>query len=608
LIRAWFVAMSLFFAAGPSVAQEFVDPDPRVRSRLHLAGELLRESRFEEALALFREAVESAPGDPRAERGLKMCLLELKQYDELLTILERSLEATPNNPAILEELGTVAARKGDREASLGWWRRILDVQDRSRGSYASVTDLLTRNRMLDEALVLYAEADSLYPGQFTREKAALHELRFEFDDATTEYLKSLERSPTSLSYVEGKLLRIGESEEGLGSVIDRVEGWIAGLPARNATVAELGTVEVVFRKLLGDLYLESGNHDRAREQYFALVDEAPTQFSSLLVFGKRCQADAEYDVAIRVFEYIVEHAPNVRAVPSALSEIATCQAALRRWDDAIATYERIISEYQETDFALAARYQLARTLMSGPKNFDRAEELFRELLHESDGPWAEAEPQFGVAECEIRRGELERGRAIYAAMRERPFRPETLERSIYEEARALVYLGQFARADTLFKSVATTYPRGLHVNDALEYSILLNTNEDGDEILKSFAAGLHALRREDAVVAVGILEELVRAHPEAAIADEALLALGQAYRESGRHKQALTTLQTAVDRAQVMDLAADARLLRAQIYAEDLLDSALARKEYEELLVAYPETLAADRARDLLATLTRTLP
>ena len=56
------------------------------------------------------------------------------------------------------------------------------------------------------------------------------------------------------------------------------------------------------------------------------------------------------------------------------------------------------------------------------------------------------------------------------------------------------------------------------------------------------------------------------------------------------------------------DLAAEARFLEAEILARDLGDVAGALAQYEELLVTYPETLAADRAREEVAILKRALP
>ncbi len=598
--------------AAPSAAQ-LPEPVDAARSRLHLANELVRENRFDEALELYREIVDANPGHAKATRGLKSCLLELKRYDELLEILERELARSPRHPAILEELGTASARKGDREAALGWWRQILDVQEQTRGSYSFVADLLARNRMFDEALAIYAEADTVHPGKFTRQKASLHELRFEFEEATNEYLKFLQQSPTALSYVEGRLLRIGENEDGLGPVIGRVERWIdtrvpKPVPLPPDAPKRPLTDRVVFTKLLGDLYLESGDHDQARQHYFRLVDEEPGQFSALLVFGKRCQTDGEHEVAIRVFERIVDDFPNVRAVPNALLEIATSQSQLELWDDALATYGQLTSTYPETDYAHTARFETGRILREGKRDPDAAEEVFRRLIHTGPGPWGEADPQFEVAECAIWRSDLETARGIYGAIRSRKFSEPTRERALYEEARTLFYLEQFPAADSLFKQVANQFPKGLHVNDALEFSILINTNTDTDEVMGQYAQARHQLRISEPDDAVTTLVTLTEKHPNAFLVDEALLLLGHAHRESGDPAQALNALERAVAEAQVMDLAAAARLLRAQILQEDLGDSAGALAEYEELLVTYPETLAADRARDLSADLQRALP
>lgn len=589
-----------------------IEPDANVYSRLQLAESYAGEGRFEEALDIYREIHEAHPENMRAERGRKACLLELKRYDELLTILEREHAEAPDDPAILEELGTVAARKGDREAAARSWLRILDTQGHSRGAFGLVTDLLTRNRLLDEALDVYAQADSLYPGEFTRQKAALHELRFEFDAATREYVKFLVESPTALSWVEGRLLRIGESEQGLDPVIRRVDAALRAsapaTPTGSAAPRRVRTTDLVLRKLLADLALEAGRHEDARVQYFKLVDDDPGQVPALVVFGKRCETDGAWDVAMKVFERLTRDLRDARALPGALSEIATCQRALRRWDDALATYDRLAADYPETDFALDARFQSGVILREGRGKPAEAEAAFRELVSLARGPWPEAEPQFQVAECALYLGDLARARGIYSAIRARDFSEETRERALFEEALARFYAAEFDSADSLFKQVALKFPRGEHVNDALEMSILLNTNAGEPKFLSEYAEARLALRTARPADAVARLEALSHDHADAQIVDETLLLLGEARRRAGDPTHALEALDQAVSRAQVPDLAASARLLKAQILAEDLHDREHALSEYEELLVAYPETLAADRARERVAKLTRAVP
>ncbi|MGQ0721067.1 MAG: tetratricopeptide repeat protein, partial [Candidatus Eiseniibacteriota bacterium] len=372
-------------------AQPPASPQSVVRSRLHLATELQRERRFEEALALYREIYEADPGDPRITRGLKECLLELKLHDELAVILERELARDPDDPALLSELGTVAAQRGEREEAVRWWRRILEVQGGSAGAYSMVTELMKRSRMLDEALAVYVEAEAVHPGRFTQQKAELHELQFDFTQATAEYLRFLKERPTALSYVEGRLLRMGETEDGLGAVIGRVEQWLAaGGPSGPEAEEEPGSAAnpsaLVFRKLLGDLYLEAGDHERAGEHYFRIADEVPGQFGSLLSFGKRCQTDGKHTAAIRVFEHLVERPGDARLVPAALTEIARSWAALSNWDAALAAYGRLTAEFAETDYGLAARLETGRILRDGRRDVAAAEPLFRELIALGSGP------------------------------------------------------------------------------------------------------------------------------------------------------------------------------------------------------------------------------
>jgi tetratricopeptide (TPR) repeat protein len=588
----------------PSPANRSVD----VRSRLHLAEELLREKRYAEALELYRELDRANSTDPRVRMGLKSCLLELKQYDELDRLLRRELEEWPDDPSVLEQLGTTSARRGNRDEAIRWWRKILDVQDRSRGSFELVADLFARNRMLDEALALFAEADSLFPGEFTRQKAALHETRFEYDQATQEYLRYLESNPSSLSYVEGKLMRIGESEGGLQKVIERVSRAAKAHETKPKTPGEDSGIDSIFyRKLLGDLYLEADNHDGAAEQYLQLAKESPSQFSSLIVFGKRCQTDGAYDAAIRVFQYIVDQQPDARAVPSALSEIAACQTQLRRWDDALVTYDRLEKGYPETTYALAARSERAQILLRGKGLPDQAEAVYREILEE-DGPWGEADPQFGIAECALWKEDFTKAHGILNEIRTREFSETTRERALYEDASTYLYEGNFAQADSLFKEVAKQFPKGPHVNDALLYSILVNTNPDEPETLGQYGTALHRLRTGRVKEAIPLLQALEKEKPTAAIADEVLVLLGRAHRENGEPQTAIAVLDRAIQAAQVPDLGAQARLMKADVLGKDLHQSQAALAEYEEILVSAPETLAADRAREEAAALRRALP
>src|SRR6185436_10152781 len=124
-----------------------------------------------------------------------------------------------------------------------------------------------------------------------------------------------------------------------------------------------------------------------------------------------------------------------------------------------------------------------------------------------------------------------------------------------------------------FKEVAKQYPKGAHVNDALSYSILVNTNPDDAETLHRYGTALHRLHTGRVKEAIPLLESLEKEKPTAAISDEVLLLLGRAHRENGNPEGAIAVLNRAITAAQVPDLGAESRLLKADILSKDLHQS-----------------------------------
>ena len=87
----------------------------------------------------------------------------------------------------------------------------------------------------------------------------------------------------------------------------------------------------MFRKLVGDLHLEAGDHASAGEQYFRLVEEAPEQLASLLAFGERCQSDGRHVVAIAVFELASALSVPVRSAALRAAAIGGIGALAGYW-------------------------------------------------------------------------------------------------------------------------------------------------------------------------------------------------------------------------------------------------------------------------------------
>ena len=98
---------------------------------------LVRRQRFQEAIPVFRSALVLAPDDPRVLNNLAFCLLHARE--DLLVALRHAVKADkldPNNPHILETIGSLNLAVGDAPAAARYleraWARSLqhspDVQ------------------------------------------------------------------------------------------------------------------------------------------------------------------------------------------------------------------------------------------------------------------------------------------------------------------------------------------------------------------------------------------------------------------------------------------------------------------------------------------------
>ena len=101
-----------------------------VDSLLERGNRLIRQGRYAEAVPVFRDALALAPDDPRVLNNLAYAMLH--GDGELLVALRHSAKAAqldPDNPLILETLGSINLRVGDSLAAVHYlkqaWARSL---------------------------------------------------------------------------------------------------------------------------------------------------------------------------------------------------------------------------------------------------------------------------------------------------------------------------------------------------------------------------------------------------------------------------------------------------------------------------------------------------
>jgi Flp pilus assembly protein TadD len=129
---------------GGSVTSASSDPDPALSSRagagpgaahLRLAGRLIREGLFREALHSFREACRLAPDEPEAHFGVALASTELGLERQARLAVARALELDPNHPLANLLAAHLFQSNGDPTGAREYYEQYLRLEP--QGPFAS---------------------------------------------------------------------------------------------------------------------------------------------------------------------------------------------------------------------------------------------------------------------------------------------------------------------------------------------------------------------------------------------------------------------------------------------------------------------------------------
>ena len=116
-----------------------------------------------QAVSLLRPAAERDPDDVDALEGWGIALWKDKRPREALEILDRVIQKEPRRELALGDAALVALEMDDAERSIGYWRRLLEVNPHSWQSHGYFGQALALRRQWPEAVRQCREALRINP-------------------------------------------------------------------------------------------------------------------------------------------------------------------------------------------------------------------------------------------------------------------------------------------------------------------------------------------------------------------------------------------------------------------------------------------------------------
>jgi len=559
--------------------------------QLRVASQFERLNQYHKALEIYRALEPNYPNNPIIFDGIVRNMLQLKQYDDAVTLCQTRLETDPDNAQYLRWLGESLIKVGQREEGIKQWERILQL-DPSDNSVITVANLYFSNGMLDEATQTYLKGrqQRQNPTLFSRELARIYEVQMNFREAIREYLLYMYAQPSQQAWVEGRIKKLAE-DEGI---------WSLALEVTQAALAEFPN-EVNIRKVLGDLYLISGQAAKGLAEIIIFDQKSNGNGRELLNFGRRCMDEGEYETARHAFDHLLTHYPTSPFAIQGQIYQAETLSKLGDYDAAIEAYRQIINRNPRSNQAADAYVKMGNLYLDKLHQPDNAIETYSQYLSQFSRSVAAIDVRFRVGDAYLVKGELENAQKQYESIMQATAAADIVEKAKYKLGYLALLQGDLERAGDILTGMIKTYTNGIYLNDALRLQFFLDENKDiEDSELQEFLNGWLLSEQIQYEEAIRVFQGLVTRNPNSALADDALFQIALQYEKKGDYEHAITAYHSLTKDYPASPLCPEAMDRTATIYSDVQHDYEAAKVELESILFSYPESLYADLARKKL--------
>lgn len=634
--RTVVVLMLLSLLSAPALAQQRLLPEGHparagaegvVERQLAQIDQLIRLEHLSRANAMLEQlAGAGAPASELNKRHVRIALA-LGDHERARELAREGLAATDGDPELWRHLAAAELGLGDLAAG----RRALDEYlarvDDPRSGLATAVDMAAAagQPLLTIALIDSARVLVDGPSFLARPRATQLLSLGRIEEAAREIRAVFEDSPFNLPFVRQELLAAGS--EHLPVALDRSLTAMADEPGAPPELAILAA----------NISLLRGQADRARDLVVPRLDDRKAMRAALtnagvlvselpmLADGPELQAHVEYLVDLLPI-CAGRPGPTARQRQHALDNLAaTCMVALQRGlldqdpRAAVARFGALLQMvrdgHPESAQLYAAQIELARFTRDRLRDPMAAASRLETLLLDLDLPLeGVALARLALGESYLAARDTTRARRVLTALGRDPDFRAPAGRAHYLLARLDLAQGHIATARDRFAAVALDSPGAPHANDALSLGLVIaeemQNPTGGPDLLLRYARSVwYDLVAEPDSQAVALHRYLERAEVQVdpstpqPLLERARFELATLQRAAGNPGPALEQLDRIVSEQPAGRLAARALALRGEILADDRLDAAAARREYERLLVQYPDYLFAGEVRQRLRDL-----
>lgn len=525
-----YLPLLLIIALLPQIAWAQLDDE------YFVADQLLQQQKYEQAAQKFEKLHREHPKTFIFLDKLTECLINLKKYDQAISITKEAATEGYLRTQALIRLGEIYHTSGQQEKAFGTWNQLLEKYAGSQQMHLRVARAMKERRAYKQAIEVYLEARKMSSGSnvISTELAETYLQAGQYEKAIQEYLQLVKVQPERMNFIQQRLIRF-QDDYIYDVAILEISDFLEDLSPSHPSYRNLRQLEIW-------LLMERNLFKRALVTAKNFEVQSSNLTYSLYNLGSKLLAEQKFELAEQAYSYYVDN--NIVSLKNRCRQelasvyiqwakylenynLGLSSRRTKLYEKAFSTLESLRQEapnYRRMDQVLITLSELSLDVLHEPQ---KASQYLAELRTLSNDSMQKAQEAYIQGRLHLYDEEYTRARISFTKSNEQERIGELANKTRYYLALTDFYAGDYEFAKIQLNALErqnTSY----FANDAVELRLWIQNGLQADSSgakLDPFAKAIEYFSQGKDQLGINKLGSLLEEDRYNPMIDEALLEL-----------------------------------------------------------------------------------
>ena len=559
-----------------------------------LAKEYYQKGDFEKALVLYKKLLKTSRSSPDYTLKVIECHQQLNQLKAAKEYIETQILQSWH-PQFLVELGyNYQLQKKPKLASSNYDQALLIIEQQPEYVYG-VGQRFESHSLLTQAIQAYEIGLAVAPNAaYYYQLAGLYAAQQNIEKMMERYLDYVQTSPPYMN----QIMRL------LADYISEDSRKPYNQLFKKVLLKKLQAApDPLWNQWLGWLYVQQNEFSKAFIQEKAVYRRSPKSFQGLINLAVLANEQNAYEIALNIFEFIVQNATDTRLLILANCKLLEIQLEIAKdskiYPEINASYVELLDRYKLGQQSIELQLSYAQFLAFYDKKLDTASTFLKIALKENLPSLTAAKLKMMLADVFVAQNKFNQALLYYTQIQLAVKNSPLAQQARFKVAKTSYYKGDFDWAETQLKVLKSSTSQ-LIANDALELKLLITDHKAIDSLytaLKRYAKADLLMTQKKPKEAILVLDSILENHKADPIIDQVLLFQAHVYESQKQYVKAASNYLLIIKNHKEEILIDDAYFYLAELYRTQLEDSEKAQLNYESIIFNHEDSIHFVEAR-----------